>query len=71
MNGKNLVKIQVYLSPKTIPYIEKYMREKGYDFASQAVRRIILEYLMQYYGVALEELDDRYEKRRLLKPVRV
>lgn len=64
-------RIQAYIPLKAIPFLERYMREKGYEFASQAVRRIVLEYLSEYYGVPLEKLDERYEKRRLLRPVRV
>lgn len=63
MPSKDLVRIQVMVPKTVIPYLEKYMRERGYDFASQAVRRIILEYLSKYYEIPIEEL--------LLKHVRV
>jgi len=66
-----LVRVQAMVPKTIIPYLKKYMKERGYDSVSQAVRRMILEYLMKYYGISLEELDKRYEKLMILKPVRV
>lgn len=54
--GKDLVRKQVLLPKSVIPYLRQYMVERGYDRESQALRRIVLEYLSSYYEVALEEL---------------
>jgi len=47
-----LVRIQSMVPKSIIPLLDRYMRERGYDSVSQAVRRILVEYLTSHYGGA-------------------
>lgn len=49
--GKDLVRLQVMVPKSLLPLLEKYMRERGYEYYSHAVRRIVVEYISKHYGV--------------------
>lgn len=51
-----LVRVQAMVPEKLVPLLEKYMRDRGYESVSQAVRRILIEYLSQLYGVSMDDL---------------
>jgi len=56
MRNNGYVKIQVLIPRATIPYLEKFMRERGYEYCSHAIRRILVEYLSKHYGVDVDTL---------------
>jgi len=56
MSSRGYVRIQVLIPRQAIPYLEKFMQERGYEYSSQAIRRIVIEYLSSHYKIPITSL---------------